>query len=98
MKSGASTISTPEGQVPYTAMSVTSTGSPTTRSTSGTSTAANGRSTRGKYTLLTSGKFTTRLVLEPVSEDAKYCIGSTPPMTSDGYGTLPWGKCANLPK
>ena len=37
---------------------------------------------RGKYTLVTSGRLAARLMLEPVNAEAKYCIGSTPAMTS----------------
>ncbi len=64
----------------------------------GTMTAASGRSARGKYTFVTSWRFAARLRLEPVSDDAKYCIGSTPAITRLGYGTSPAGKFANLPK
>ena len=50
----------------------------------GTMTAASGRSARGKYTFVTSWRFAARLRLDPVSDDAKYCIGSTPAITRLG--------------
>ena len=48
MKSGAVSVSQPEGHVSYFQMRTTSTGSPTTKSTSGTHTPPSGRSVRGK--------------------------------------------------
>jgi hypothetical protein len=52
------------------------------RSTIGTTTAASGRSTRGKYTFVTSWRLFARLMLEFISDETKYCIGSTPATTS----------------
>ena len=69
-----------------------------TKSRSGTVTAASGSSVRGKYTFVTSWRFESRLMLERVSAEAKYCIGSTPAMTRLGYGVPPSGKFANFPK
>ena len=79
-------------------MRKTSTGSPTTKSTSGTHTPPSGRSVRGKYTFVTSGRFESRLRLARLRADAKYCIGSTPATTRLGYGVEPAGKFANFPK
>ena len=63
----------------------------------GTMAAASGSRILGKYTFVTRGRFATRLVLEPVSDDVKYCIGRRPERTSCGYGMFPEGKLANLP-
>ena len=52
---------------------------------------------RGKYTFVTSCRFESRLMLESVSAEAKYCIGSTPATTRLGYGVPPSGKFANFP-
>src|SRR6185503_19001005 len=97
MNSGAVRTFQPSGHVSYLTMRNSSTGSPTTKSTSGTETPASGRRVRGKYTLVTSGRFDRRLRLARLSADAKYCIGSTPATTRLGYGVEPAGKFANLP-
>ena len=60
-------------------------------------TAASGSSVRGKYTFVTRLRFAARLMLDPVSAEAKYCIGSTPASTSTWYFTSPDGKSANRP-
>ncbi len=88
----------PFGHVSYRAISTSRIGRPITKSTSGTVTPESGSSVRGKYTFVTSGRFASRLRLESVSADAKYCIGSTPATTRLGYGVSPAGKFANLPK
>ena len=84
MNSGAVRIFQPYGHVSYCHMSTISTGRPTTKSTSGTQTPPSGSSVRGKYTFVTSGRFASRLMLDSVSADAKYCIGSTPATTRLG--------------
>ena len=61
-------------------------------------TPASGSSVRGKYTFVTSWRFASRLRLDSVSAEAKYCMGSTPAITRLGYGVSPDGKFANLPK
>ena len=54
---------------------------------------------RGKYTFVTSGRFESETQCSTrLSADVKYCIGSTPATTRLGYGVLPAGKFANLPK
>ena len=36
--------------------------------------------------------------LEPLSDEVKYCMGSSPAYTSVGYGVVPDGNFANFPK
>ena len=78
MKTGASTTCGPLGHVPYFAIRPRSTSIPSRKSTIGVETAARGSSTRGKYTFVTRFAFDTRLMLEPLREEVKYCIGSRP--------------------
>src|SRR5713226_5323808 len=98
MNTGASANSGPFGQVPYLAINPISTNIPIAKSTTGVNTADNGNMTRGKYTFVTRLAFETRLMLEPLSEEVKYCIGSRPAYTSVGYGVRPEGNFANFPK
>ena len=61
-------------------------------------TAASGSSVRGKYTFVTRCRFASRLMLESVSAEAKYCIGRTPATTRTRVRVPPAGKFANLPE
>ena len=96
--SGASSTSAPPGHVSYTAINTRSTGSPTRKSTNGTMTAASGSSVRGKYTFVTSLRFAARLMLDPVSAEAKYCIGSTPAIHQDLVLHVPGREVRELPE
>ena len=93
MKSGAVSVSHPDGHVSHFQMRT----STTTKLTSGTHTPPSGRSVR-EQTFVARGRFESKLRLARLSDDAKYWMGSTPASTEVGYGVLPAGKFANFPK
>src|SRR5262249_9372385 len=76
----------------------TSTHEASRKSTNGTSTPAKGSKSRGKYTFVTSVPFETSEVLETCSAAEKYCHARIPAKAKIGYGRLPEGNRANLPK
>ena len=76
-----------------------STGRPTTKSTSGTTHPAEREQRPREVDLRDERKVRERGSGSRGSDaEAKYCIGSTPATTRLGYGVVPAGKFANLPK
>src|SRR3954452_4598958 len=97
MKSGERTMAG-DGQVWNQIIIPTRTVLARTKSTSGTSTPAIGRSSRGKYTFVTRGTLGTTDALAVFSDAEKYCQASTPEKAKTGYGRLPDGNFAKRPK
>ena len=97
MKRGASRIFKPSARCRTSPMRKSSTGRPIRKSTNGTLTPASGRSVRGKYTFVTSGRFDEQAQAREGQGGSEVLHRQHAGDHEAGYGVSPAGKFANFP-